>query len=167
MLSTSSPAKASFSWTALLWALLYVCYFSSVLQVAIIITGYSGTTGLRDSLLFSSLWLIPLLLFPRQIRITAAVIGVLLWLPSLAALGYYVIYGQEFSQSVLYVMFESNASEASEFLSQYFSLKLVLVALGYTAGAIFLWTRLRPVTVPTPWRWLVCIAILYGLIGPS
>lgn len=164
MLSTSSPAKAAFSWKALLWALLYVCYFSSVLQVAIIITGYSGSVGLRDSLLFSSLWLIPLLLFPRQIRITAAVIGVLLWLPSLAALGYYVIYGQEFSQSVLYVMFESNTSEASEFLSQYFSLKLVLVALGYTAVAIFLWTRLRPVTVPTPWRWLVCVAILYGLI---
>ncbi|WP_312229753.1 phosphoethanolamine transferase CptA [Pseudescherichia sp.] len=164
MLSTSSPAKAAFSWKALLWALLYVCYFSSVLQVAIIITGYSGSVGLRDSLLFSSLWLIPLLLFPRQIRTTAAVIGVILWLPSLAALGYYVIYGQEFSQSVLYVMFESNTSEASEFLSQYFSLKLVLVALGYTAVAILLWTRLRPVTVPTPWRWLVCVAMLYGLI---
>lgn len=164
MLSTSSPAKAAFSWKALLWALLFVCYFSSVLQVAIIITGYSGSVGLRDSLLFSSLWLIPLLLFPRRIRTTAAIIGVILWLPSLAALGYYVIYGQEFSQSVLYVMFESNTSEASEFLSQYFSLKLVLVALGYTAVAIFLWTRLRPVTVPTPWRWLVCVAILYGLI---
>lgn len=164
MLSTSSPAKAAFSWQALLWALLYVCYFSSVLQVTIIITGYSGSVGLRDSLLFSALWLIPLLLFPRQIRTTAAVIGVILWLPSLAALGYYVIYGQEFSQSVLYVMFESNTSEASEFLSQYFSLKLVLVALGYTAVAIFLWTRLRPVTVPTPWRWLVCFAMLYGLI---
>jgi len=164
MLSTSSPAKAAFSWKALLWALLFVCYFSSVLQVAIIITGYSGSVGLRDSLLFSSLWLIPLLLFPRRIRTTAAIIGVILWLPSLAALGYYVIYGQGFSQSVLYVMFESNTSEASEFLSQYFSLKLVLVALGYTAVAIFLWTRLRPVTVPTPWRWLVCVAILYGLI---
>ena len=164
MLSTSSSANAAFSWKALLWALLYVCYFSSVLQVAIIITGYSGSVGLRDSLLFSSLWLIPLLLFPRQIRTSAAIIGVILWLPSLAALGYYVIYGQEFSQSVLYVMFESNTSEASEFLSQYFSLKLVLVALGYTALAIVLWTRLRPVTVPTPWRWLVCFAILYGLI---
>ncbi|WP_312269568.1 phosphoethanolamine transferase CptA [Pseudescherichia sp.] len=164
MLSTSSSANAAFSWKALLWALLYVCYFSSVLQVAIIITGYSGSVGLRDSLLFSSLWLIPLLLFPRQIRTSAAIIGVILWLPSLAALGYYVIYGQEFSQSVLYVMFESNTSEASEFLSQYFSLKLVLVALGYTAVAIVLWTRLRPVTVPTPWRWLVCFAILYGLI---
>ncbi|WP_312926772.1 phosphoethanolamine transferase CptA [Pseudescherichia sp.] len=164
MLSTSSPAKAAFSWKALLWALLFVCYFSSVLQVAIIVTGYSGSVGLRDSLLFSSLWLIPLLLFPQRIRTTAAIIGVILWLPSLAALGYYVIYGQEFSQSVLYVMFESNTSEASEFLSQYFSLKLVLVALGYTAVAIFLWTRLRPVTVPKPWRWLVCVAIFYGLI---
>nr|HBK6104345.1 phosphoethanolamine transferase CptA [Citrobacter freundii] len=83
---------------------------------------------------------------------------------SLAALSYYVIYGQEFSQSVLYVMFETNANEASEYLSQYFSLKIVLIALAYTAVAILLWTRLRPVHIPSPWRYLVSFALLYGLI---
>ncbi|MDI8799754.1 hypothetical protein MJM59_27675, partial [Salmonella enterica subsp. enterica serovar Montevideo] len=45
------------------------------------------------------------------IRVIAAVIGVVLWAASLAALSYYVIYGQEFSQSVLFVMFETNANE--------------------------------------------------------
>ncbi|STL72034.1 inner membrane protein [Escherichia coli] len=90
---------------------------------------YSGTNGIRDSLLFSSLWLIPVFLFPKRIKIIAAVIGVVLWAASLAALCYYVIYGQEFSQSVLFVMFETNTNEASEYLSQYFSLKIVLIAL--------------------------------------
>jgi len=164
MQSFTPQTKPAFSWKALGWALLFFWFFSTLLQVTICISGYSGTNGLRDSLLFSSLWLIPVILFPNRIRLIAAVIGVVLWATSLAALSYFVIYGQEFSQSVLFVMFESNANEASEYLSQYFSLKIILVALAYTAAAIFLWTRLRPIYVPSPWRWLVPFALLYGLI---
>jgi heptose-I-phosphate ethanolaminephosphotransferase len=164
MQSLQLQSKPAFSWKALGWALLYFWFFSSLLQAVIYFSGYSGSTGLRDSLLFSSLWLIPVFLFPNRIRIIAAVIGIVLWAASLAALSYYVIYGQEFSQSVLYVMFETNANEASEYLSQYFSLKIVLIALTYTAIAILLWTRLRPVHIPSPWRYLVSFALLYGLI---
>lgn len=126
MQSTLLQTKPAFSWKALGWALLYFWFFSTLLQAIIYLTGYSGTNGLRDSLLYSSLWLIPVFLFPGRIRVIAAVIGVVLWAASLAALSYYVIYGQEFSQSVLFVMFETNANEASEYLSQYFSLKLFL-----------------------------------------
>lgn len=164
MHSTKLQSPSAFSGKALGWALLYFWFFSTLLQATIFISGYSGTNGLRDSLLFSSLWLIPVILFPNRIRVIAAVIGIILWATSLAALSYYVIYGQEFSQSVLFVMFESNANEASEYLAQYFSLKLVLIALAYTAVAIFLWTRLRPVVIPSPWRYLVSFALLYGLI---
>ena len=164
MQSLQLQTKPPFSWKALGWALLYFWFFSSLLQAIIYFSGYSGSTGLRDSLLFSSLWLIPVFLFPNRIRIIAAVIGVVLWAASLAALSYYVIYGQEFSQSVLYVMFETNANEASEYLSQYFNLKIVFIALAYTAVAILLWTRLRPVHIPSPWRYLVSFALLYGLI---
>ncbi|ECW1122383.1 phosphoethanolamine transferase CptA [Salmonella enterica] len=160
MQSTLLQTKPAFSWKALGWALLYFWFFSTLLQAIIYLTGYSGTNGLRDSLLYSSLWLIPV----GRIRVIAAVIGVVLWAASLAALSYYVIYGQEFSQSVLFVMFETNANEASEYLSQYFSLKIVLVALAYTVAAILLWTRLRPVYIPSPWRYLVSFALLYGLI---
>lgn len=164
MLPTHSQAEHRFSWKALGWALLYFWFFSTLLQAIICVSGFSGTNGLRDSLLYSSLWLIPVFLFPSRIRAIAAVIGVVLWATSLAALSYYVIYGQEFSQSVLFVMFETNANEASEYLSQYFTLKIVLVALAYTAVAILLWTRLRPVYIPSPWRWLVSFALLYGLV---
>lgn len=118
MHSTEVQAKPLFSWKALGWALLYFWFFSTLLQAIIYISGYSGTNGIRDSLLFSSLWLIPAFLFPKRIKIIAAVIGVVLWAASLAALCYYVIYGQEFSQSVLFVMFETNTNEASEYLSQ-------------------------------------------------
>ncbi len=143
MHSTEVQAKPLFSWKAWVghcstFGFSLLCYrplFTSVV--------YSGTNGIRDSLLFSSLWLIPVFLFPKRIKIIAAVIGVVLWAASLAALCYYVIYGQEFSQSVLFVMFETNTNEASEYLSQYFSLKIVLIALAYTAVAVLLWTRLR------------------------
>lgn len=164
MLSTSSPAKGKFSWQALGWALLYFWFFSTLLQAIICFSGFSGTNGLRDSLLFSSLWLIPIFLFPTRTRAIAAIIGVVLWAASLATLCYYVIYGQEFSQSVMFTMFESNTGEAGEYLTQYFSWKIVLTAIAYTAVVIFLWTRLKPVYIPSPWRWLVSFALLYGLI---
>lgn len=138
MNQSTSP---KFSWKALGIALLYFWFFSTFLQVVIVASGYSGTNGLRDSLLFSSLWLIPILLFPRLTKVLAGLIGVVLWAASVAALGYYVIYGQEFSQSVLFVMFETNANEASEYLSQYFSLKMIAVVVVYTLIALFLWSR--------------------------
>ncbi|HFZ8996782.1 TPA: phosphoethanolamine transferase CptA [Citrobacter freundii] len=164
MQSTQNQPRPAFSGKALGWALLYFWFFSTLLQAIICISGYSGTVGLRDSILFSSLWLIPVLLFPSRIRIIAAAIGIILWAASLTALSYYVIYGQEFSQSVLFIMFESNMNEASEYIGQYFSLKIVLVTLAYTAVAILLWTRLRPIYIPSPWRYLVSFALLYGLI---
>ncbi|AIQ99260.1 phosphoethanolamine transferase CptA [Pluralibacter gergoviae] len=164
MLSTPSSAKGKFSWQALVWALLYFWFFSTLLQAIICFSGFSGTNGLRDSLLFSSLWLIPIFLFPARTRAIAAVIGIVLWAASLATLCYYVIYGQEFSQSVMFTMFESNTGEAGEYLTQYFSWKIVLTAIAYTAVVIFLWTRLKPVYIPSPWRWLVSFALLYGLI---
>jgi heptose-I-phosphate ethanolaminephosphotransferase len=164
MVSSHKPATGTFSWRALLWVLVFFWFFSSVLQIVILYSGYSGTNGLRDSLLYSSLWLVPVFLFPGKTRLIAGIIGLALWLASVCALAYYVIYGQEFSQSVLFVMFESNANEAGEYLSQYFSLKLLAVVLIYTIVALFLWTRLRPVWIPIPWRYGVALAIFYGLI---
>jgi len=163
-MTTTAQVKRSFSWPALAWVLTYFWYFSSVLQIIILASGYSGTNGLRDSLLYSSLWLVPVLLFPGKTRVIAGAIGIVLWAVSACALAYYVIYGQEFSQSVLFVMFETNANEAGEYLSQYFSFKLLFILLAYTAGAIFLWFRLRPVYLSWPWRYGVCTLVLGGLI---
>lgn len=132
--------------------------------MVIITTGESGGTGLRDSLLYSTLWLIPILLFPALTRLIGGVIGIILWLTSVGAIAYFVIYGQEFSQSVLFVMFETNASEASEYFRQYFSWHLVFIILTYTATCLFLWSRLRPVVLPKLWRNVVALTIFYALL---
>ena len=164
-MTSTTPQQQKFDWKALAWAFLYFCFFSSVLQVAILISNYTGTNGLRDSILYSSLWLIPVFLFPKYTKIIAAIIGLVLWAVSVGALSYYVIYGQEFSQSVLFVMFESNVNEASEYIGQYFSLKLLIVTLLYTVAAIFLWTRLRPIWVAKPWNWAISAVIFYLLVA--
>ncbi|MEC5342809.1 phosphoethanolamine transferase CptA [Brenneria populi] len=154
-----------FQWRRLGWLLLFFWYFSCALQLVIILTGHGGFTGLRDALLFSLLWLIPVFIFPRQTRIITAVLGVVLWAASVVALGYYSIYQQEFSQSVLFVMFESNTTEAGEYLSQYFSLKVVGILLAYSAIAVFLWTRVRPVYLPLRYKAGVSVVILAVLFG--
>lgn len=110
----STQAKR-FSWTALLWLLIYFWYFSSLLQIYVVVTGQSNTVGLRDSLLYSTLWLIPALFFPRRIKLVAGIIGIILWLSSVIALAYFVVYGHQISQSVMFVMFETNTNEAGEF----------------------------------------------------
>ncbi|GAB1439259.1 phosphoethanolamine transferase CptA [Providencia sp.] len=154
-----------FSWLSLLWLLIYFWYFSSLLQLYVVVTGQSNSIGLRDSLLYSSLWLIPAFLFPKKIKLVAGLIGIVLWISSVVALAYFVVYGHQISQSVMFVMFETNTNEAGEFLKQYFSFKVLGVILAYTLVAIFLWTRLKPVALPTSGRVGVSLLILIILFG--
>src|SRR5262245_35362907 len=97
-----------FDWAGLGWLFLFFWYFSGVTQLLIQVTGVSGFAGFRQAFLLSGLWLIPVLLFPGRTRTVGAVLGLALWLASLPAFGYFLIYGQEFSQSVIFIMFESN-----------------------------------------------------------
>ncbi|MDX5628325.1 MULTISPECIES: phosphoethanolamine transferase CptA [unclassified Brenneria] len=157
--------KKRFSWGALGWLLLFFWYFSAVLQLSILLSGHSGFNGLRDALIYSLFWLVPVFIFPRQTRIITAVLGIVLWASSVVALGYYSIYKQEFSQSILFVMFESNTTEAGEYMSQYFSLKVVGVLLVYTVAAFFLWTKVRPVYLPIGRRAVAILVIITALFG--
>lgn len=162
---SNTTHSEKFSWISLFWLLIYFWYFSSLLQLYVLVTGQSNSIGLRDSLLYSSLWLIPALLFPKRIKLVAGMIGIVLWLSSVVALAYFVVYGHQISQSVMFVMFETNTNEAGEFLKQYFSFKVLGVILAYTVVAIFLWTRLKPVTLPKSGRIGISLLILVILFG--
>lgn len=162
---SNTTHSEKFSWTSLFWLLIYFWYFSSLLQLYVLVTGQSNSIGLRDSLLYSSLWLVPALLFPKKVKLVAGLIGIVLWLSSVVALAYFVVYGHQISQSVMFVMFETNTNEAGEFLKQYFSFKVLGVILAYTVVAIFLWTRLKPVTLPKSGRIGISLLILVILFG--
>ena len=154
------PMRKGVDWAGLGWLLLFFWYFSGVTQALLLFSGTTGFAGFRDALFLSSLWLAPVLLLPRFTRATAAVIGLVLWAASLVGLSYFGIYRQEFSQSVIFVMFESNTAEAGEYFSQYFSLWLGLALLLYTAVAVLLYKRVRPVTLPLRSRIPVVVLLL-------
>ncbi|WP_315808915.1 MULTISPECIES: phosphoethanolamine transferase CptA [Pseudomonas] len=164
MSNTTSPvARKRVDWAALGWLLLFFWYFSGVTQALILFSGTTGFAGFRDAFFLSSLWLAPPLLLPRFTKGIAAVIGLVLWGASLVGLSYFGIYKQEFSQSVIFVMFESNTAEAGEYFSQYFSLWLCLALLAYTVVAVLLWKRIRPISMPAYAR--VPLAVLLVVLN--
>ncbi len=161
----SKTSAKGFDWAGFLWLFLFFWYFSGITQLLIQLTGTSGFTGFRQAFVMSAIWLAPMLLFPKQTRVMAALIGVVLWACSMASLGYFFIYQQEFSQSVIFIMFESNVSEAGEYMTQYFAWWMVAAFLAHTVFAYFLWTRLRPVYLPRGQALIAATAILVAVIG--
>ncbi|MCO6540048.1 MAG: phosphoethanolamine transferase CptA [Gilliamella sp.] len=159
-------ATNKFSWSALIFNILFFTYFSSALQLYIFLSGHSNAIGLRDSIIYSLIWLIPVLIFPNYTRKIATIFGLIIGFLSLVSVGYFVIYRQEFSQSVFFVMAESNYSESSEFVQQYFSIKLVIVLIIYSLVGIYLWSKVRPVYIKTSTKWIVSLLIAIYAIMP-
>lgn len=158
--------KKPFEWRALTWAFLFFWYFSAVNQALIYFSGTAGFEGLRNSFYLSLLWLIPFLLIPRYAKSIAAVIGIMLWATSLGSLGYFIIYQQEFSQSVIFIMFESNTAETSEYISQYFNFTLLGILIAYSIVGILLWRKLKPVYLPNKAvTYSLCLGILICVMG--
>jgi len=161
----SKTTASGFDWAGFIWLFIFFWYFSGITQLLIQLTGTSGFTGFRQAFVMSALWLAPMLVFPKQTRVLAAIIGVVLWGCSMASLGYFFIYQQEFSQSVIFIMFESNVSEAGEYMTQYFAWWMIPAFLAHTAVAYFLWTRLRPVYMPRGRALVAATAIVIAVAG--
>jgi heptose-I-phosphate ethanolaminephosphotransferase len=153
-------------WRGLGRAFLFFWFFSGVTNTLLWATGTTGFVPFREGLIFSLLWLIPLLLFPRQTRWIAGALGLVLWVCSLVTLGYFHIYGQEFSQSVLFIVFESNPAEASEYLGQYFVWWMPLFVLAHGAFCFWLWRRVRPLEMAPRGRLFVAVFIAVALTFP-
>ncbi|WP_017905552.1 phosphoethanolamine transferase CptA [Pseudomonas asplenii] len=160
-----NKSAKGFDWAGLGWMFLFFWYFSGITQLLIQLSGTSGFSGFRQAFFLSALWLAPMLLFPRRTRLLSALIGLVLWACSLASLGYFFIYQQEFSQSVIFIMFESNLAETSEYLTQYFQWWILLALLAHSVVAFLLWTRVRPVYLPRGQALLAATALLVSVIG--
>jgi Predicted membrane-associated, metal-dependent hydrolase len=155
-----------FSWSALIFVILFFAYFSCALQLFIFLSGHSNINGLRDAFIYSLIWLIPVLMFPNYTRKITAFWGIIIGGLSLVSVGYFVIYQQEFSQSVFFVMAESNFNESHEFIQQYLSIKLVVVLCLYILLAIILWKQVRPVYVKSTTKWIISILIIIYALMP-
>ena len=151
------------NWAALGMAYLFFWYFSGVNHLLLQLTGQTIFVGFRQSIIVSTLWLIPLVLLPSQAKLITLSIGLVLWLASLVSLGYFFIYRQEFSQSVIFIIFESNISEGQEYIAQYFKWWMIPAFLAYSAGAFFLWLQVRNFEISRLGAFILVTLILSGL----
>ena len=151
------------NWAALGMAYLFFWYFSGVNHLLLQLTGQTIFVGFRQSIIVSTLWLIPLVLLPNQAKLVSLSIGLVLWLASLVSLGYFFIYRQEFSQSVIFIIFESNISEGREYVAQYFKWWMIPAFIIYSAGAFFLWLQVRNIEISRPNALILVALILLGL----
>jgi len=163
--NTAPAPSRPVNWTGLGWMFVFFWYFSGVAQLLIINAGVAGWKGMAEASMVTTLWMIPLILFPSRTRLIAGVLGVILWASSLSGLGYFLVYGQEFSQSVIFIMFDSNLQESSEYLGHYFSWSIVAAVIAYSVGGILLWTRVRPVYLPRKSLVAFCVLLLGVSVG--
>ncbi|MFI8480385.1 phosphoethanolamine transferase CptA [Pseudomonas sp. NPDC078700] len=163
--AASGKGESGWDWAGLGWLFLFFWYFSGVTQLLIQLTDTTGFVSFRQAFLISGIWLIPVLLFPKKAKAIAAVVGVVLWACSLVGLGYFCIYGQQFSQSVIFIMFESNMAESMEYFGHYFVWWMIPVYLAYSFGAWLLWRKIRPLEFGVNQARVLSVVLLICLIG--
>jgi len=155
---------ASANWKAALSLYLFFAYFSVLLQLILFLSHSTRFIGLRQAIVMSFFWFVPVLLLHKHTKLVTALIGVVLWATSLVSIGYFCIYKQEFSQSVIFVALESNVAESSEYISQYFVWWMVPVFALHTFFAYWLWRNIRQLKTTVLVRWSVSLAILFVLL---
>jgi heptose-I-phosphate ethanolaminephosphotransferase len=119
-------------------------YLTSITQLLISLSGAASFEGFKDATITAFLWMIPVLLFPRNVKRITASLGILLWVFALPGFGYYLIYHQELTQSLMFIIFESNQSESTEYLQNYLSIGIVLSFIAFTLVPLYIWTTIKP-----------------------
>lgn len=139
--------KQSNTKISILWTYLLFWYLTGATQLLLALTGAVSLEGFKDATITAILWLIPVLLFPKHAKKTSGVIGVFIWLLALPGFGYFLIYRQELTQSLMFIIFESNRSESAEYFQNYFNFSIVIGFLCFTLIPVYLWTRVKPFSV--------------------
>lgn len=127
----------------LLWVYLLFWFLCGITQFMVAVSGAGSWEGFKDATITAWLWLVPVLVFPTYAHRWVTVAGILVWLTALPGFGYFLIYRQELTQSLMMIIFESNQAESTEYLQNYFSLKILLGFLLFTAIPLYLWSRIK------------------------
>lgn len=162
-LNCSSSKSSNTDWRGIGLVFLFFWYFSGVHHLLLQAIDAISFASFRLATVASALWLIPVLLAPKYTRQITAAIGLVLWAFSLISLGYFFIYHNEFSQSVLFIIFESNPAEASEYAAQYFAWWMPPAFFIYSLLAWLIWRKLRPLSISRKRAGLI-IALLAGML---
>lgn len=137
-------------------------YLTSITQALLFFSG-GEINGLRDATIIAFLWLIPVLLLPKHAKKVTATLALIIWLFALPGFGYFLIYGQELTQSLMYIVFESNALESSEYLENYMSFQVLISYLAFTLVPIFIWSKIQAIQITKKSAYISCL-IIFSLI---
>lgn len=140
--TSQSNAKIS-----IVWAYLLFWYLTSVTELLLLLSGAVSSEGFKDGTITATLWLIPVLLFPGQAKKITAGLSVLIWLLALPGFGYFLIYRQELTQSLMFIIFESNKSESAEYFQNYFSFSIVIAFVIFTLIPLYLWSKVKSIQI--------------------
>jgi len=131
-------------WPQLLKVYVFFIWFSGVTQLLLLAAGKVSAVGLKNVLIYNVLWLLVPVWMHRWTRHWMLLLGVPIFLCGLLGFGYYLMYGQELSQSIFYVIFESNIQEGSEFFHSYLHAWMMPLFVLYVAIPVLLWRSTHP-----------------------
>ncbi len=137
-------------------------YLTSITQLLIFFSN-GEIRGLRDASIIAFLWKIPVLLLPKHAKKITAGLGIFIWLFALPGFGYYLIYGQELTQSLMYIVFESNPLESSEYLQNYMSAQVAISFIVFTLVPIAIWSKIQAIEIPKKSAYLASF-LIFSLI---
>lgn len=142
-------------------------YLTSFTQFLIGLSGAASFEGFKDATITAFLWLIPVLIFPKRVKSITGGLGILLWLFALPGFGYFLIYRQELTQSLMFIIFESNQSESVEYIQNYFSIGVALGFLTFTLVPIYIWSKIQVIqTTKKPFYLSSAIIMLLVFLSP-
>jgi heptose-I-phosphate ethanolaminephosphotransferase len=70
------------------------------------------------------------------------IVGLLIWLSALPAFAYFLVYKQELSQSLIFIIFESNKAESTEYLKNYLTFSILIKLFIFSIIPFFIWKKI-------------------------
>jgi len=130
-----------------IWVYLFFWFLTATTEFLIGVSGAGSFEGFKDATITCLLWLIPFMLFPHHAKKIAIFLGVLVWFAALPGFGYFLIYRQELTQSLMFIIFESNQAESSEYFQNYFSVSVLIGFVLFSIIPILIASKIKNIEV--------------------
>jgi heptose-I-phosphate ethanolaminephosphotransferase len=152
----------------LVWTYGLFWYLTGITQLLIGLSRTGSFEGFKDATITAFLWLIPIVLAPHQARKTAGILGILIWLLALPGFGYFLLYRQEMTQSLIFIIFESNKSESTEYFQNYMSWGIAFGFIAFSVVPIYLWSKIKNFSYKTSSAiGLITVIVLLVFASPA
>jgi len=145
---------------AIFWTYALFWYLTGFTQLLVGLTRTGSFEGFKDSTITALLWLVPVLLLPKHAKKIAGITGIFIWLMALPGFGYFLVYRQEMTQSLIFIIFESNKSESTEYFQNYISWGIALGFVLFSLVPVYLWSRITDIQLKQRSRYVIVATIL-------